>query len=73
MTALIQQVQQLPHLLKAVLLMICTTIALMGFVIAQPHHTFGEGVVLASSASVPAAGGVDEGKVSPFGPAVRKR
>jgi hypothetical protein len=73
MTALTQEVQQLPHLLKAVLLMICTTIALMGFVIAQPHRDFSDGVVLASSPSVRADAGVDEGKVSPFGPVVRKR
>ena len=73
MTALTQQdVQPLPHLLKAVLLMICTTVALMAFLLVQPHQSFAEGVVLAS-APVQADDGVTEGKVSPFGPLVRAR
>ena len=73
MTALTQQeVQPLPHLLKAVLLMICTTVALMAFLLIQPHHSFAEGVVLASS-SVHADTGVTEGKVSPFGPRLARK
>ena len=68
MTALTQQqVQPLPHLLKAVLLMICTTVALVAFLLIQPRRSFAEGVVLASP-SVQADVGVTEGKVSPFGP-----
>jgi len=70
MTALTQQeVQPLPHLLKAVLLMICATIAVVVLLFAQPRRSFSHEVALASSpAPIPASDGVTEGKVSPFGP-----
>jgi hypothetical protein len=67
MTALTQESQPLPHLLKAVLLMIYATVVLMAFLLVQPHHGFADGVVLASSQVQP-DDGVTEGKVSPFGP-----
>jgi hypothetical protein len=70
MTALTQQeAQPLPYLLKAVLLMICATVAFVALLIAQPRQSFPDGVALASSpAPIPASDGVTEGKVSPFGP-----
>ena len=52
--------------------MICTTVALVAFLLIQPRRSFAEGVVLASP-SVQADVGVTEGKVSPFGPRAARK